>query len=392
MVSPRGERGRPPSGFATRQLCYILGSHAMEQINVNTPSGHYAVICRRGVLDRAGATISGLAESTGTFILSSARVWKHWGARLQKSFAEYGGAKVILMDDREQAKTLRTVERLSRALARARADRHCIVVAFGGGVAGDVAGFVAASYLRGVRVVQVPTTLVGQLDSAIGGKTGVNLREGKNLVGAFHQPRLVVVDPDVLRTLPPREYRAGIYEVIKYGVIGDTELFALLEEKIESLLGQELVVLDVVLPRCIRAKAEIVSQDERESDLRRVLNFGHTVGHALEAATRYRRYLHGEAVGWGMIAATRLAQEMKLLDADDAGRIVRLVLRVGPLPAMPQVPPQRLLEIMRGDKKVRAGKLHFVLPRGVGKVEIRDDVPEELVVTVLQGLRNFGTK
>jgi 3-dehydroquinate synthase len=391
MVSPSAQPGTIRGGRNTQQLCYIFRA-SMDQINVNTPSGHYAVICRRGVLERVGATVSGLVDSTGVFILSSARVWKHWGKRLEGGFREYGGAKVILMDDREQAKTLRTVEKLCRSLARARADRACILIAFGGGVVGDMAGFVAASYLRGVRVVQVPTTLVAQIDSGIGGKTGVNLAEGKNLVGAFHQPRLVVVDPEVLQTMSLPEYRAGLYEVIKCGVISDAKLFELLEQKLPELLEREAEVVDEVLPRCIQVKSDVVSHDEREAGLRQVLNFGHTVGHALETATRYQRFRHGEAVGWGMLVATHLAQEMKLLDADDAGRIAHLILRVGPLPSLPNIKPQRLLEIMRGDKKARAGKLAFVLPLRIGEVEVHNDVPEEVVLNVLQGLRNFATK
>jgi 3-dehydroquinate synthase len=360
----------------------------MEQLNVNSSSGHYAVIYRRGVVERVGATVSGLVESTGTFILSSARVWKHWGARLEKGFADYGGAKVILMDDRERAKTLRTVEKLCRALARARADRGCILVAFGGGVVGDVAGFVAASYLRGVRLVHVPATLVAQVDSAIGGKTGVDLPEGKNLVGAFHQPRLVVADPEVLKTLPQREYRAGIYEAVKYAIIRNADLFGLLEEKLDALLRQEPAVLDDIIPRCIRVKADVVSEDEREENVRRVLNFGHTVGHALEAATRYRRFLHGEAVGWGMLAATELARGMKLVDSADAERIAGLIARVGPRPAWPQIRPQKLVEFMRGDKKARAGKLHFVLPRRIGEVEISAGVSEADLLRVLGQMKN----
>lgn len=361
----------------------------MEPINVNTPSGHYAAIYRRGGLEHVGASISGLTKNTGIYILSSASVWKPFGARVENSFAEYGGAKVILMDDRERAKTLRTVEKLCRALARARADRECILVAFGGGVVGDVAGFVAASYLRGVRFVQVPTTLVAQVDSAIGGKTGVDLPEGKNLVGAFHQPRLVVADPEVLRSLPERQYRSGIFEVIKYGVIRDGELFALLEEKMEKLVRKEPGVVDAVIPRCIRIKAEVVSEDEREADLRRILNFGHTVGHALEAATRYRRFLHGEAVGWGMIAATELARAMKFLQPSDADRIIRLIQRVGPLPPWPQVRPEKLLEFMRADKKARGGKLYVVLPRRIGEVEISADVDDAALLSVLQSLARF---
>lgn len=364
----------------------------MEQLTVNTPSGHYAVLCGRGLLGRVGATVSGLAENTGVFILSSARVWRHWGKAVERSFAEHGGSRVVLFDDRESAKAMRTVEKLCRALVRAGADRQCILVAVGGGVVGDVAGFVAAAYLRGVRLVQVPTTLVAQVDSAVGGKTGVNLPEGKNLVGAFHQPHLVVADPDVLRTLPAREYRAGLYEVIKYGVIGDPELFGFLEEKLDALVQQEPAALDWIVPCCIRAKAEVVSADEREAGLREALNFGHTFAHGLETATRYKRYLHGEAVGWGMMAATRLAVGMDLLDETSAERLVRLVLRVGPLPPLPQVQPQRLLERMRADKKARAGRLRFVLPRQIGKVEVLANVSEALVLKILSDLHQLTPK
>lgn len=364
----------------------------MEQITVNSAAGHYAVICGRGALERAGAIISGLAENTGVFVISSPRVWKRWGAKLLDSFREHGGAKEILFNDSETAKTMGTVEKLCRGLSRARADRHCLLVALGGGVVGDVAGFAAASYLRGVRVVQVPTTLVAQVDSAIGGKTGVNLPEGKNLVGAFHSPRLVLADPDVLATLPDRQFRAGLYEVIKYGVIADTELFELLEEKIGDLAAASPEAVDAVLPRCIRAKAEVVSGDERESGPREILNFGHTFAHALESATRYKRFLHGEAVGWGMIAATQLAVAMDLFEEKDAARIVHLILRVSRLPGLPQIQPQRLLERMRADKKARAGRMRFVLPRRIGQVETVGDVPEALVVKVLNDLRNLHTQ
>jgi len=361
----------------------------MDPITVRTPSGEYAVLCERGVLARL-ATLVGSLGGTGVFILSSPRVWRLWGKHVERSFGR-SAARVILFDDRESAKTLRTVEKLCRALVRAGADRGAILVAFGGGVVGDVVGFVAACHLRGLGVVQAPTTLVAQVDSAIGGKTGVDLPEGKNLVGAFHQPRLVVTDPEVLRTLPQRQYRAGLYEVVKYGVIGDEELFAFLERELENLARQDLAALDFVLARCIGAKAVVVGQDEREEGPREVLNFGHTVGHALEAATRYRRFLHGEAVGWGMLAATRMAAEMKLLDPSAAARIVRLILRVGPLPAWPRIAPRRLLHAMRADKKARAGRLRFVLPRGAGAVQAGMEVPEDLLLRVLASPERLAT-
>ncbi|MGH9795353.1 MAG: 3-dehydroquinate synthase, partial [Candidatus Acidiferrales bacterium] len=236
-----------------------------------------------------------------------------------------------------------------------------------------VAGFVAASYARGIRLVHVPTTLVAQVDSAIGGKTGVNLPEGKNLIGAFHQPRLVVADPHVLRTLPEREFRAGLYEVAKYAILGDAELFALLERNV-ARLSRNSPLLDEVIARCIRIKAEIVSQDERESGPRQALNLGHTFGHALESLTRYGRFLHGEAVGWGLMAAAELAKRRGMLDAESARRIARLVRSVGALPSVKKIASEHLWLKMQTDKKARAGRLRFMLPRKVGAVEAVDDV------------------
>jgi 3-dehydroquinate synthase len=358
----------------------------MEQINVHTPSGHYAVLCERGLLERVGAALSALHDVSSVFVLSSPRVWKHWGRPLMKSLRKLGRPQKVLFDDREAVKTLATVEQICRQLARAGADRGSVLLALGGGVVGDVAGYAAASFMRGVRLVQVPTTLVAQVDSAIGGKSGVNLPEGKNLVGAFYQPRLVAADPQVLRTLPSREYRSGIFEVIKYGIIGDPDLFRFLETRVADLLAQEPRALDWVLPRCIAAKARIVSADERETGLRAVLNFGHTFGHALEAATGYRRFLHGEAVGWGMVAAAWLAVETGRLGVADAARIENLIRRVGQRRPILRLFPARLLAMMHGDKKARAGKLRFVLPRRIGEVEIVADVPDSLVRRVLANL------
>jgi 3-dehydroquinate synthase len=309
----------------------------IRRISVRASGGSYPVVYGRGVLANAAAELASAGEHTGTYLLSSPRVARHWRAKLERALRGARLRATILFDDREAAKKIATVERICRQLVRAGADRRAVLVAAGGGVVGDVAGFVAAAYLRGVRLVHVPTTLVAQVDSAIGGKTGVNLPEGKNLVGAFYPPRLVLADPDVLATLPAAEFRSGLYEVIKYGVIADPTLFSFLEKEIERVLQPEPRSLDFVIPRCIRVKADVVSRDEREAGLREVLNFGHTFAHAFETATRYRRYRHGEAVAWGMIAAARLARRLGMLLEDDAQRIEGLVLRLGPLPPLPRV-------------------------------------------------------
>lgn len=356
----------------------------MKQFTVNSPSGPYAVVCGHGVAARAGSLLDSMESISSVFLISSPIVWRRWGPFLEKNLRRTHATKIILLDDRESAKRLASVEHVCRALAQGGADRNSVVIALGGGVVGDVAGFAAASYMRGIRLVQVPTTFLAQVDSSIGGKTGVNLPEGKNLVGAFHQPRLVITDPKLLRTLPPRQFRAGLYETIKYGVIGDEMLFRFLERQLSDVLRQRPAPLRWVLERCIRAKAEVVSADERERGLREILNFGHTFGHALEAATNYRTFLHGEAVGWGMMAAARLSVLMKLLASTEEERIANLVRRVGPLPKLPRINPARMVELMLADKKARGGRLRLVLARKVGAVETVDDVPQEAVLSVWQ--------
>jgi 3-dehydroquinate synthase len=288
------------------------------------------------------------------------------------------------MDDGETAKNLSTVEHACRDLVRAGADRGALIVAVGGGVVGDMAGFVAASYARGIALIHVPTTVVAQVDSAIGGKTGVNLPEGKNLVGAFYPPKCVLTDPDLLRTLPPREFRSGIYEIIKYGVIGDARLFQFLEKNLERVLRRQPAALDFVIERSVAQKARVVSNDERESGLREILNYGHTFAHALETVTGYKTYLHGEAVGQGMIAAARLAVEKGMLSTRDEERIARLIGRVGPLPEWPSVSPERLIAAMQADKKTRAGRLRFVLPERIGAVRCGVEAEGEMLVRVLR--------
>ncbi len=361
----------------------------MKKIKVQAANGRYEILCGRGTLAQLPQVVSRVAKQGAVFVVSSRRVWKLWGARIEKILS---GARraTILMDDREAAKNLSTVEKACRDLVRAGADRRAVLVAVGGGVVGDVAGYVAASYARGIGLIHVPTTVVAQVDSAIGGKTGVNLPEGKNLVGAFYPPKAVLADPEVFRTLPPREFRSGIFEIIKYGVIGDPPLFKFLEQKMGKLLSRDPAALNFVIERSVAQKARVVSADEHESGLREILNFGHTFAHALESVTRYRKYLHGEAVAWGMIAAAKLAVHNRMFSEHDAARVVAVTRSVGPLPTWPGVAPARLVSAMQADKKTRAGRLRFVLPERIGKVRCGVEVESGMLLQVLRECASAG--
>jgi 3-dehydroquinate synthase len=350
----------------------------MARIRIDSSHGTYVVLCSRGAIARVRESARRRAGAGEIFFLSSPTVWNHWGRKLNGK-ARGRSSATILFDDGEPAKRLSTVEKVARALISLGADRDATLVAVGGGVVGDVAGFVAATYLRGVRLIHVPTTLVAQVDSALGGKTGVNLPEGKNLIGAFYPAEMVIADPDVLGTLPHRQYRAGLYEVIKYGVIADPVLFRYLERHLLALLRRDRAALEYVIPRCIGIKAKVVAKDERESGLRQILNFGHTFGHALEAATGYKKFLHGEAVGHGMIFATLLALAADRLDAKDAARIVELISSVGPLPRIPPLSESQLRLLVLTDKKVHAGQVGWVLPVAIGKTRWGLGVPWRIV-------------
>jgi 3-dehydroquinate synthase len=341
------------------------------------------------VLRHAAKEIAKLGTFSSVHIVSSAKVWRAVGKSVQRGVGVKNSGAVHLMNDGESTKKLRTVELLTRDLVRAGADRKSLLVAVGGGVVGDVAGFAAASYLRGVALVHVPTTVVAQVDSSIGGKTGVNLPEGKNLVGAFYPPRLVLSDPEVLRTLPEREFRGGLAEIIKHAVIADSAMFQFLEKNMEKVERRNRVALDYLIPRNVAIKAQVVTRDEHESGLREILNFGHTFGHALESVTHYKRYQHGEAVAWGMMAAALLGHETGVTRANDVSRIVSLVRRMGPLPPWPRVPAAALIEAMRSDKKARDGKLRFVLTPRIGKAASYDRVPQAAVERVLRFAPHF---
>jgi len=257
--------------------------------------------------------------------------------------------------------------------------RQSTVIALGGGVVGDVTGFAASMYMRGIAVVQAPTTLLAQVDSSIGGKTGINFSTIKNLVGAFHQPRLVLTDIHTLQTLPIREYRSGLYEAIKYGIICDRELFEQFAESRDLLLQRNPEAVERLVARCAAIKGDVVSRDEKEGDLRRVLNLGHTVGHGLEAAAGFRRLKHGEAVGFGMIAAVRISAALSRMRQEQAARVESVIRSIGSLPSMAGLKLKVIMEALQHDKKVRDGAVHFVLPLEIGRVEITNAVPLELV-------------
>jgi 3-dehydroquinate synthase len=354
-----------------------------KQILVRSSEGAYSVVCGAGVLRRAAKEIEALGEFSSVHVVSSPKVWRAVGPALKQGLGPQAVAKLHLFDDAESAKNLRSVESLARALTRAGADRKSLLVAAGGGVVGDVAGFVAATYLRGIALVQIPTTVLAQVDSSIGGKTGVNLAEGKNLVGAFYPPRLVLTDPEALKTLPAREFQGGLAEVIKHAIIADARMFTELEKNLQEVKRPGGSALAELISRNVQIKASVVSRDERESGLREILNFGHTFAHALESITRYRRYQHGEAVAWGMMAAALLGHEVGITRGEDVSRIVALIRRLGPLPPWPRVPARSFIEAMRSDKKSRGGRLRFVLAPRIGKARTYESVPLDALKRVL---------
>ncbi len=285
----------------------------------------------------------------------------------------------IVLEDGERYKDWATLNRIYDALIERRCDRKTTLIALGGGVVGDLAGFAAATYMRGIPFIQVPTTLLAQVDSSIGGKTGINHPQGKNLIGAFYQPQLVLADTATLRTLPARELSAGLAEVIKHGLIRDSAFFAWLEQNMERLLACEQQALAQAVRRCCEIKAEVVAADERETGERALLNFGHTFGHAIESGLGYGAWLHGEAVAAGMVMAADLSRRLGLLGEAEVARVVSLLERAKLPVAPPDIPPKRLLELMETDKKAEGGRLRFVLLEGIGAASMRADVPGELL-------------
>jgi len=343
------------------------------RLEVQSRAGRYQVHIGSGLAEALPGLMTAAEVPARRFIVSNPTVWRYHGDR----FADISAEDPILIPDGERFKHLQTVGRIYDALIRARADRASAIIAIGGGIVGDVAGFAAATYLRGIPVVQVPTTLLAQVDSAIGGKVGVNHPLGKNLIGAFHPPALVAIDPDVLRTLPRREFRAGLYEVVKYGVIASRGLFERVASGLSALFAKEHAALLPVIAESCRIKASVVEADERETGTRRTLNFGHTVGHALEAVTKYRRFRHGEAIAYGMLVAADIALARRTMPPADREALGALITKMGPLPAVADLPSSEVLEAIGRDKKIVNGRLHFVLPLAIGQCEVAPDVTEE---------------
>jgi 3-dehydroquinate synthase len=357
------------------------------RVRVDLADRGYDIIIQAGLLDQAGAHLLPLAKSPNAVVVTNAVVNRLYGARLKRSLQAAGfRTSVICLPDGERTKSLKWASAILDELVRRRCERNTLLLALGGGVVGDLAGFAASIYLRGIPFVQVPTTLVAQVDSSIGGKTGVNHPFGKNLIGSFYQPRLVLSDPVVLHTLPGREYRAGLAEVIKYGVIADARFFEFLETEMRGILNLDHPAVHHIVQSSSACKAAVVSEDEREGDRRRILNFGHTLGHALETVTHYRRYKHGEAVAIGMVAAARLAAQLGLADTRVAARIRDLVQKAGLPDQLPPYPAAALLRAMRQDKKVQDQRIHFVLPDRIGHVSVQA-VAEPQIRRLLADLR-----
>jgi 3-dehydroquinate synthase len=358
----------------------------MTRIDVATPSRPYTVTIESGAIERLAPLLDELQTPARRFVVSSPLVWRLHGTQIARAIK---ASEPILVPDGERSKQLPTVARIYDALVRANADRGTTLITFGGGVIGDMAGFAAATFLRGIALVHVPTTLLAQVDSAIGGKVGVNHPLGKNLIGAFYQPHAVVIDPQVLGTLPRREFRAGLYEVIKYGMTSSASLFDRVASERKAIFARAMDALTPIITESCQIKATVVSADEREAGLRRILNFGHTAGHAIEAVTKYRRFRHGEAVGYGMLVAAEIAVGRGALADRDRQALADLITSLGPLPPIADLSPAQMLEAMQHDKKIVSGRLHFVLPTMVGATTIVDDVTAK---EIRDALKRVGFK
>ena len=361
----------------------------MRTLSVHLAQHPSQIVIGAGTLSECGKWISAIGSSPQAVIVTAAPIHRRHGPAVLKSLSSAGlQPRVLMVPDGEQAKSLRCASSLYDRLLQARYERGCTLIALGGGVVGDLTGFVASTYLRGVNCIQVPTTLVAQVDASIGGKTGVNHPKGKNLIGTFYQPRLVFIDVATLRTLPKRELVGGMAEVVKYGVIADAGLFEYVEQHADNALEGKLDVLEQIVFRSARIKADVVGKDEREAGLRRILNYGHTLGHAIETATGYGRLHHGEAIAIGMEFAVRLSMRLGLCDQSLIDRQRRLLEQIGlPTRLPPHLDVKRLLAAMALDKKVKGGQLYFVLPERLGSVKV---IPVEQAL-VKEALRGFSS-
>jgi 3-dehydroquinate synthase len=387
----------------------------MPTIPVTTPQATYEVTIAPGLLRTLHPRLRKLTapRSPRTFVITSPEIWALWHEEFLASFPASAQPTVLFLPPGESHKRLATVESLAQQLALAGADRDSLLLAFGGGVIGDVTGFLAAIFMRGIAYVGIPTTLLAQVDSSLGGKTGVNLHAGKNLIGAFHHPLAVYSDIDVLSTLPPAELRSGLQEAIKSAIIRDPKLFRYLEQNRQAILGvpgdptlnpnqafsagsaphrteprpllPSSKALEKVVAACVRIKAEVVAADEKESGLRMILNFGHTIGHAIEAATHYRKLLHGEAIAWGSIAALHVSLSRGRITQKDFDRMSSLILSYGPIPTF-KASAEKLVALTSADKKTRSGRRAFVLTTGIGSTEIAYDVTNAELLTATNAM------
>lgn len=354
----------------------------MPAFAVETPQRSYSALVERGLLNRVSDFVP--ASAGKLFIVTTRDVWEFYGSQLIGSFRDRE-CHVLFFPGGEDRKRLSEVEILAEQMISLGGDRSSLVIAFGGGIVNDLGGFLAAIFMRGIPVLQIPTTLLAQVDAAVGGKTGANLVSGKNLIGSFHQPLAVLIDPEVLGSLPEREFRAGLYEIVKCGIIRSPELFRVLADESDKVLGHDPKTLDFIISESVRIKAEVVTADEREGDLRRILNFGHTVGHTLEAETAYSHFLHGEAVAFGMRAATHLARILEMIPMPIAMSILSTIDLYGPIPDMPaNVVAENLLRRTLSDKKTVKGAVHFVLPDAIGSVQIRSRIDDAKVLAAIE--------
>jgi len=366
-------------------------------VRVTTPQAQYDVHIGsnllRNLYPRLTKILGSGKKPFRTFVITSPEIWALWQERFLASFPPAAVPTALFLPPGERFKRLAQVEALAEQLVSAGADRDSILLAFGGGIIGDLTGFLAAIYMRGIRYVGIPTTLLAQVDSSLGGKTGVNLAAGKNLIGSFHHPLTVLSDIDTLRTLPPAELRAGLQEAVKAGIIYDPRLFGYMEKNADAILGERSfrksgpgpAALSRVVTASVKVKADVVSQDEKESGLRMILNFGHTIGHAIEAATNYRKLLHGEAIAWGMLAALHLSLARKRITQPQFDRMTACILRYGPIPPF-KADPAKLVALTYGDKKKRSGRRAFILATGIGTTEIAYDVTDEELLTATRAM------
>ncbi|MBX3414106.1 MAG: 3-dehydroquinate synthase [Pirellulales bacterium] len=361
-------------------------SHSDQVVRVELAERGYDICLGSGNLAQLGERLTALRPVSHAVIVTDEHVEDPFALDVAETLSQRGIAvDVLVVEPGEETKSLDSVCELWQKLLELKADRKTVVVAVGGGVIGDLAGFAAAGFARGLGFVQVPTTLLAQVDSSVGGKTGVNLPGAKNIVGAFWQPMLVLIDTEVLASLPEREYLAGLAEVVKYGVILDADFFAYLEANVRGILARDPAVLRHIIARSCELKADVVRQDEREeTGLRAVLNYGHTFCHAFEAVTGYGQYLHGEAVSIGMVCASRLAERLGRIPADMTSRQMKLLTALGLPIEVPEVDVDELLASMSHDKKVEHGRLRFVLPTRMGHVELVGNVSRDDVRLVLE--------